>query len=96
MKTTAFWIHHVFSNPVSDPDYSSPKSTGEKVKSILQQVRARLAQWMCESDEPRVWTTRRSMGTCIWHVYDPISNTRYRFDSESETRTWLEKRYYLL
>lgn len=90
MKTTAFWIHHLLRFDGLDAEVPI---TPVNLSSAWHALSHRLSRWMFDGDEPKVWKKINRSGVTIWHVYDPVSNMHATFDSESEIRSWLEKRY---
>ncbi|MEO1148765.1 MAG: hypothetical protein AAFY26_24625 [Cyanobacteria bacterium J06638_22] len=71
--------------------------------SFIHQRPARTSKWqailngfvrfLTSNNEPRISTVSQN-GTLVWKVYDPQTQERLMFNSESEVRTWLETRYY--
>ena len=89
MKATAFWIHHILH---FDTQFPNPADVFHPMDS-LRTAGSWLSQHLCHADEPRVWKTSDRSGQVHWHVYDPLTNRYAAFDSEDETRVWLEERY---
>jgi hypothetical protein len=89
MKSTAFWVHHLFQ---FDTTPSKP-SLLTRSQEALQNAGLWLSQHLCNADEPHVWKTSDRTGQITWHTYDPMLNKYAAFDSEHETRVWLEERY---
>lgn len=89
MKATAFWIHHLlrFDTQLLEP------AAVFRPKAVLQAAGVWLSQHLCNADEPRVWKTSDRSGRVTWHAYDPLLNKYATFESEGETRVWLEDRY---
>lgn len=59
----------------------------------LSQAGQTLLSWLTVSREPRI-RQRFHQGQPIWYVYDPVSESRHRFDAEADLRQWLDQRYY--
>ncbi|MBE9192023.1 hypothetical protein IQ230_17025 [Gloeocapsopsis crepidinum LEGE 06123] len=60
------------------------------MKSIWQQV----VNYLNAKNELQVWQSSDRNGRTWWNAYDPITGRKTKRDSESEMRTWIEKRYY--
>ena len=89
MKSTALWINHFLH--VDTP--TSKKAGTTQQNHVFQRLGAWLGQYLCDAGEPKVWKTLNGSGSTTWHVHDPIANEYAEFDTEMDTRIWLEKRY---
>ncbi len=59
---------------------------------IIQPVLQKLLMFLTAGDQPRIWRVNYGK-TVLWNAYDPVSDCRVEGISESELRSWLEKRY---
>lgn len=55
---------------------------------------SRLAKLACGTSEPVIQRRHDRQGYPYYQVYDPVSRQHYLFTTESEVRSWLERRYY--
>ncbi|MDB9528202.1 hypothetical protein PN498_19575 [Oscillatoria sp. CS-180] len=66
------------------------------VRHLLGQLGQALLNFFVGSQEPRIIAKRDRNGYFLnYEVYDPVSRSRYVFDSEQELRVWLDQRYYI-
>lgn len=52
-----------------------------------------IGDWLLSGDRPHIEEKRDRNGNLYFKVYDPCSQNPYIFDSESEVRAWLDRRY---
>ncbi len=81
---SAFWPFHSTNSPIS---------TQRSLKSRLNTLLQTLAYQLCGSSDPYIWSTQDASGQTIWNANDRASDKIIRNASETELRSWLEKRY---
>ncbi|MGB3491535.1 MAG: hypothetical protein WBA57_02320 [Elainellaceae cyanobacterium] len=54
----------------------------------------RLAKFAYGSSDPVIEQRRDRQGYLYYRIYDPVSQEHHVFTTESEVRSWLERRYY--
>lgn len=75
---------------IPSPNYTQRKAA---TPSQWQQVLSRFLQFLSPKNEPTVSQIWRD-GQQVWRVYDPQTQEKMTFATETEVRSWLESRYY--
>lgn len=60
----------------------------------LKQIWNRIVKSMTATNEPTIASGRGKSGNTYWVIHDPLLGCRVFFNSETEVRVWLDKRYY--
>jgi hypothetical protein len=60
----------------------------------LSQVLEAYFELIFKANEPIIYESKSKFGSVYWTVYDPVSGRKVLFDSETDVRVWLERRYY--
>jgi hypothetical protein len=62
--------------------------------SKLSRIWHRFIESIITVNEFKIYSPRSKSGCPYWAIHDPISGRRVFFDSETEVRAWLDRRYY--
>lgn len=61
--------------------------------SLFQKTIDFFAEYLSRNGDPIIWQKFDRNGQPSWVIYDPRTRYSARFDSETEVRDWLEKRF---
>lgn len=75
------------------PSEPSKPSRVSSVSFWLGHIKHWLVGILCDRHDPQIWQKRDANGCLWWWVYDPITDERARFMTETEVMVWLESRY---
>ena len=62
--------------------------------SRLGQVWSGFAESIFRVDEPKIHASKNKFGHVYWVTHNPFTGRRVYSHSETELRTWLDRRYY--
>lgn len=65
-----------------------------KFSFLFKQTIAFFTEHLFQKNDPVVWEKIDRNGQSHWVIYDPRTQHSVRFDSETDVRVWLEKRFY--
>ena len=86
------WSSHTNLELVVDSKSNEQKPS--RLVSKLHQFWNLLIESMITVGELKVRASENKFGSIRWTVDDPLIGRRMHFDSETEVREWLDRRYY--
>jgi len=98
MRTDIYWSSRSSQSPaIVFSKALSPLFQGLKTftQSVWENAKQGILRIGSGYGEPRIWHTTDRQGNLRWHLYDPVGEKRYGFESELAVRCWLEQRYNL-
>ena len=72
----------------------SDKQTESRFASILNRIWNGIVRSIATPNEPIIHSRKDKSGNSYWAVHDPLLGHRVFFNSETEVRAWLDRRYY--
>jgi len=74
--------------------YTQQRIKPQVIQRPLHQLWEHFVTYLTRPPEPKVRKKSNRRGEIWWDVYDPYTNLKASFTSESEVRMWLDQRYY--
>lgn len=62
--------------------------------SKLSEIWNWFVELILRADEPKIYESRDKFGNICWITYDQLAERKMHFNSETEVRAWLDRRYY--
>lgn len=89
VKTPISYLEYQRLELIVPPKLEESGTIKVKLKRIWQLVRT-----TSRDSEPRVWYSRDRMGNTWWSALDPVTGRTINQVSESEMRSWIERRHH--